>query len=101
PGLAQTSAWISSVLPDPRRPDMLYCYMGSLALFQYEGPDGQSWKAWSVPLSRTLLQTQQDGLWQGKTQSQTVVQSSLATLALETVYRYANVYGTDRTGDKR
>ena len=83
------------------RPDLLYCYMGSLAMFQYHGPDGEAWKVWSEPLKRTLLQNQQEGFWPGMTRSQTVVQSSLATLALEVLYRYANISGTERPGEQR
>jgi len=99
-GLAQTSACVAAVPPDPSRPDVLYCYMGSLALFQYSGPDGAAWKEWSEPMRRALLRTEQDGFWQGQTASHTIVQSSLATLSLEVFYRYANVLTIQRPGDR-
>jgi RNA polymerase sigma-70 factor (ECF subfamily) len=100
PGLAQTCARVADVPPDLSHPDMMYSYMSTLAIFQYEGPEGATWKRYGESVKRSLLQTGQEGFWQGKTQSDTILQSSLATLALETVYRYANVFGQEKPGNR-
>jgi hypothetical protein len=91
PALAHTATWLAAAPPDSSRPDLMYSYMGSLALFQVDGPEGKIWKEWSEPLVQSLHRSQQDGLWPGRTSSDRIVQSSLATLTLETYYRYANV----------
>jgi hypothetical protein len=96
PGLIQTSQAVSAMPPDPGRLDPQYCYWSGLALFQYDGPDGKTWKQWAEPLRQALVTSQQDGFWQGTTHSDTIVRSSLATLSLEIVYRYMNVFSAQR-----
>jgi RNA polymerase sigma-70 factor (ECF subfamily) len=98
PGLVQTSQAVSAVPPNSSGPDLLYCYQGGMALFRYEGPDGSSWKQWVEPLRQTLQNSQQDGFWQGTTHSDTIVRSSLATLSLEIVYRYFNIFAAQQSG---
>jgi len=99
-GLLQTSQAVSAAPPDPGRPDLQYCYLSGLALFQYDGPEGKVWKQWVEPLRQAVQNSQQDGFWQGTTQSDTIVRSSLATLSLEIVYRYFNVFATQQPGNR-
>ncbi len=95
PALRQTSAWISADRPQASRLEFMYWYMGSQALFHYDGPEGPIWKEWQEPLKRALITTQEkEGIWPGGTQSATIMQSSLAVLTLEIYYRYANVMGS-------
>jgi RNA polymerase sigma factor (sigma-70 family) len=94
PSLAQTSARVSAVPPDLHRPEYLYWYMGSLAVFHYSGSEGVQWKAWNEPFKNAVLRSQETGgLWSAGTRSATLVQSSLATLSLEVYYRYSNIAG--------
>jgi RNA polymerase sigma factor (sigma-70 family) len=98
PGLLQTRQAVSTVPPDRGGTDLLYCYQGGMALFRYEGPDGNNWKPWAESLRQTLQNSQQGGFWQGTTQSDTIVRSSLATFSLEMVYRYYNTFSAQQTG---
>ncbi len=94
PAVAKECALIAAQPPDPQNPDLLSCYMRSMALFQYDGPTGACWKQWGEPMKQAVLRVDQDGLWQGRTQSEAVVQSSLAVLSLQIFYRYADVFST-------
>src|SRR4029079_6235809 len=39
--------------------DFYYWYYTSLALFQYDGPDGPMWKKWNEPMKNALRPNQQ------------------------------------------
>ena len=72
-------------------------YWGSLALYQYDGPDGAAWKAWNDPLRTTLVNSHSSrGDWPGRNRGETFVQTCQASLTLMIYYRYANVFGTAR-----
>jgi RNA polymerase sigma factor (sigma-70 family) len=92
PAVAKTSSWVAVTPPDLRQQDFAYWYMGSLALYQYDGPKGEIWKAWREGLRNTLLPSQEkDGRWPGATADLTLVQTSLGCLSLEVFYGHANV----------
>jgi RNA polymerase sigma factor (sigma-70 family) len=92
PALRQTAAWIYAERPEVNRLDYMYWYMGSSALYQYDGPEGSMWKEWNEPLKRAVIGAQmKEGLWPGGTRSAAVVHTSLALLTLEVYYRRENI----------
>ena len=94
-----------SDLPEWRtnRTDFYYWYYGSLAAFQYDGPDGPTWKRWAGPMKNALVPNQHargDGCRYGSWDSDLerwgseggrVYATALNALTLETYYRYAPV----------
>ena len=92
PALRPTIDRVAAAEPDATRRDFMYWYMGSMALFQVDGPEGAIWKNWREPFVKALYATRtKEGTWPGGTKSTTSVQTSLALLSLEVYYRYANV----------
>ncbi|RPH50027.1 MAG: hypothetical protein EHM91_02425, partial [Planctomycetota bacterium] len=85
--------------------DFYYWYYTSLALFQYDGPDGPMWKKWNEPMKNALVPNQKtgkDGCRNGSWDSQEdrwgfeggrVYAVAINALTLEVYYRYANVFG--------
>src|SRR6185295_18284657 len=61
---------------------------------QYDGPGGPYWKHFSNALKQAVLSQQQsDGSWPADTRSNAVVRTSLAVLALQTLWTRYNVFG--------
>jgi Ca-activated chloride channel family protein len=89
------------------RIDFNYWYFGSLALFQYDGPDGPMWKKWNEPMKNALIPNQktgkdgcQAGSWEPSSrwanEGGRVWATAINALTLEVYYRYANVFGSPR-----
>src|SRR6185436_14388075 len=59
PSLSAVNLLVSD-LPDwkTNKIDFYYWYYASLALFQYDGPDGPMWRKWNAPMKSTLLANQ-------------------------------------------
>jgi hypothetical protein len=88
--------------------DFYYWYYASLALFQYDGPDGAMWKKWNEPMKNTIVSNQRtgkDGCKNGSWDTEVdrwgfeggrVYGVALNALSLEVYYRYVNVFGTNR-----
>jgi len=85
--------------------DYYYWYYTSLALFQYDGPDGPYWKKWNEPMKNALVPNQktgkdgcQNGSWTSEEdrwgfEGGRVYAVAINALTLEVYYRYANVFG--------
>ncbi|OHB69417.1 MAG: hypothetical protein A2W17_12365 [Planctomycetes bacterium RBG_16_41_13] len=81
--------------PSQSQQDYLYWYFGSIALFQYDGPDGNYWKKWNKPFKETVMEKlYNDDLHYGSPNNRTeqVVNASLLTLSLEIYYRYDIIF---------
>jgi hypothetical protein len=77
--------------------DLPSTYVGSLMLFQYDGPDGAAWKEWSGNLKNTVILTMgKDGSYRGTSPNATLLNTSLGMLCCEVYYRYANVYACSK-----
>src|SRR5579862_6235833 len=95
-----------SDLPEwkPSKIDFYYWYYASLALFQYDGPDGGLWRKWNEPMKNTLVpsqHTKKDGCLNGSWDSERdrwgaeggrVYGVAINALTLEVYYRYKNVF---------
>lgn len=93
PSVETAASWLAALPPDWSQQDFSYWYFGSLALYQLDGPSGDTWKAWSPRLKDTLLKFQdKSGAWTGSTGTGTVIRTSLGTMTLEVFYRYTNVF---------
>ncbi len=85
--------------------DFYYWYYASLALFQYDGPDGAMWKKWNEPMKNALVPNQktgkdgcQNGSWDPEDErwgfeGGRVYTTAIGALTLEVYYRYQNVFG--------
>jgi len=84
--------------------DFNYWYFGSLAVFQYDGPEGPMWKKWNEPMKNALVPNQktanagcQKGSWEPASrwanEGGRVWATAINALTLEVYYRYANVFG--------
>jgi hypothetical protein len=83
----------------------LYCwYYGTMSMYQLQGPN---WTKWSEAIQRTLLTTQETsgplaGSWPPNTRWDSyggrVYSTSLATLCLETYYRFVPLQFVERPG---
>jgi hypothetical protein len=85
--------------------DFYYWYYATLALFQYDGPDGPMWKKWNEPMKNALVpnqKTAKDGCRNGSwdpdaerwgSEGGRVYAVALNALTLEVYYRYPNVFG--------
>jgi hypothetical protein len=92
--------------------DFYYWYYSSLALFQFDGPDGPMWKKWNEPMKNALVPNQKtgkDGCRNGSwdpdqerwgAEGGRVYAVSINALTLEVYYRYANVFGGAGGGNK-
>jgi hypothetical protein len=88
----------------PNKIDFYYWHFASLALYQYDGPDGPMWKAWSEPMKDALVpnqRTKQDGCRKGSWdpdrerwgfEGGRVYTTAMGALTLETYYRYSRVW---------
>jgi hypothetical protein len=84
--------------------DYYYWYYGSLALFQYDGPNGPYWKKWESAMKNALVphqKTGKDGCANGSWTSEDerwgfeggrVYATAINALTLEVYYRYPNVF---------
>jgi hypothetical protein len=84
--------------------DFYYWYYASLALFQFDGPSGPSWKAWNENMKNALVANQkraadgcQNGSWdpidRWGFEGGRVYATAINALTLEVYYRYENVFG--------
>jgi len=85
--------------------DFYYWYYASLALFQYDGPDGGLWKKWNEPMKNALVPNQhtsksgcKNGSWDSEidrwgVEGGRVFAVAINALTLEVYYRYTNVFG--------
>jgi hypothetical protein len=90
--LTGAATWLVNRPPSWNQPDFLGWYLSSLALFQYDGPDGPNWRAWNDPLKGSLVPHQaKNGLWSVGNES--VFHTAIGSLSLEVYYRYSNVFG--------
>jgi hypothetical protein len=106
PALGATNLMISD-LPEwkPNKIDFYYWYYSSLALFQYDGPEGPMWKRWNEPMKNALVPNQKtakdackNGSWDPEVErwgfeGGRVYAVAINALTLEVYYRYANVFG--------
>jgi hypothetical protein len=84
--------------------DFYYWYYSSIALFQYDGPEGPMWKKWNEPMKNALVPNQsttKDGCKNGSWNSDVdrwgfeggrVYATAINALTLEVYYRYKNVF---------
>jgi hypothetical protein len=92
PAIAETARWVAVTPPDWSQQDFGYWYMGSMALFQYDGPEGPLWKSWNGRFKETLIPTQlKEGAWPGADPNQTLVRTALGSLSLQIYYRFAHL----------
>jgi hypothetical protein len=87
------------------RIDFYYWYYASLALFQFDGPDGVKWRSWNENMKAALVKNQQtattgcrSGSWDAldmwsRAGGGRVYATAINCLTLEVYYRYANVFG--------
>ncbi len=88
PRLAPAVARIAARTPRVEQQDFSSWYWGSFAVFQYDGPSGANWKAWSDPLKATLENSRSSrGDWPGRNRGETYVRTCQATLTLMVYYR--------------
>ncbi len=88
--------------------DYYYWYYGTLALFQYDGPDsgnkGDLWKLWNKAMVEAVVKNQDDssagcghGSWSSDDrwgfEGGRVCSTALLTLTLEVYYRFDNAFG--------
>jgi hypothetical protein len=85
--------------------DFYYWYYASLALFQFDGPEGAKWHSWNENMKSALVKNQQPGsagcrsgswdpldMW-SRAGGGRVYATAINALTLEVYYRYANVFG--------
>jgi ElaB/YqjD/DUF883 family membrane-anchored ribosome-binding protein len=88
---------------DGPRIDFYYWYYASLALFQYDGPDGRFWNAWNESMKNALVKSQKkasegclNGSWdpidRWGFEGGRVYATAMNVLTLEVYYRYDNVF---------
>jgi hypothetical protein len=95
------------------RVDFYYWYYASLALFQYDGPEGPMWSKWNEPMKNAIVPHQKgkaDGCRLGSWDPQDdrwgfeggrVYAAAINALTLEVYYRYANVFGGGSAAPKK
>ena len=88
--------------------DACYWLFGSLALHQYDGPDGPLWKKWNEPMKNAIIPNQRlakDGEKSGSWDPESdrwghaggrVYVTAMNALTLEVYYRYAAVFGAGK-----
>ncbi len=78
--------------PTWSRPDFLGWYLAGLALFQYDGPSGPSWRRYFRPLKKVLVDNERaGGGWTVK--GETICHTALGAMAQQVYYRYTNSFG--------
>lgn len=96
--LADVPKWETSAL------DFYYWYYASLALYQYDGPDGPAWKKWNKEMVSALVGNQnkeadkdRNGSWEPidrwACEGGRIYSTAINCLTLEVYYRYASVFG--------
>jgi Ca-activated chloride channel family protein len=106
PRLGGAASLLVADLPEmkPAKTDYNYWYFGTLALFQYDGPDGPMWKKWNEPMKNALVPSQKTGKegclhgsWDPTSRwaepGGRIWATAINSLTLEVYYRYANVFG--------
>jgi serine/threonine protein kinase len=102
PALAGVNLLVSD-LPEwkTNKIDTYYWYFTTMALFQYDGPDGPFWKKWVEPMKNAIVPNQRtgkdgcrNGSWDPEqerwgAQGGRVYETAINALTLETFYRYA------------
>ncbi|HYE98545.1 MAG TPA: hypothetical protein VEJ18_06515 [Planctomycetota bacterium] len=94
-----SAGYLTTHLPEARRPDFYYWYAASLALHQHQG---EAWTRWNARVKEILLAKQElsgdargswnpEGPW-GDACGR-VITTALATLTLEVYYRYLPFHG--------
>jgi hypothetical protein len=107
PRLKGGAEHVTKSLPDWKHSNFYAWYYISLALFQYDGPDGPYWKKWNERMKETLVTHQRkksDGCMNGSWDAigpwgghgGRVYSTAINTLTLEVYYRYDNVFGSGR-----
>jgi len=100
-------ALLTSDLPEwkQNKVDFYYWYYASLALFQYDGPEGPVWLKWNEPMKNAIVPHQKGradgcklGSWDPEPdrwgfEGGRVYAAAMNCLTLEVYYRYANVFG--------
>ena len=95
-----------SDLPEwkPSKIDFYYWYYSTLALFQFDGPEGPMWRKWNEPMKNAIVpsqHTRKDGCRNGSWDSDQdrwgaeggrVYAVAINALTLEAYYRYPNVF---------
>jgi hypothetical protein len=98
---------LTSDLPEWKQSkvDFYYWYYASLALFQYDGPEGPIWLKWNEPMKNAIVPHQKGrsdgcriGSWDPESdrwgfEGGRVYAAAINCLTLEVYYRYANVFG--------
>ncbi|HLY11088.1 MAG TPA: prenyltransferase/squalene oxidase repeat-containing protein [Planctomycetota bacterium] len=106
PALTAVQLLVSD-LPEwkPFKVDFYYWYYASLALFQYDGPEGGLWSKWNEPMKNAIVPHQKGkadgckvGSWDPENdrwgfEGGRVYAAAINALTLEVYYRYANVFG--------
>lgn len=91
PWLSQAASWLATSPPDPGRLDLIF--MQSMALFRQEG-FSETYKQWTHRAKGVALSTSdQEGRRKGATQAEAVINTAMATLALEIHDRWMNALG--------
>jgi hypothetical protein len=92
--------------------DFYYWYYASLALFQYDGPEGPIWRKWNEPMKNAIVPHQKgradgcrNGSWDPEQErwgfeGGRVYAAAINALTLEVYYRYANVFGGSSASKK-
>jgi hypothetical protein len=106
PKVAGGAAVLLEDLPkwDKNEIDFYYWYYASLALYQFDGPDGSHWKKWNKEMIDALVKNQNKEAEQDKAGSWEpvcrwsckggrVYGTAINALTLEVYYRYASVFG--------
>ncbi|MBI3099108.1 MAG: hypothetical protein HYY93_12830 [Planctomycetes bacterium] len=94
--------------PVAKKIDFYYWHYGTLALYQYDGPNGPHWTIWNkamisalVPNQRTAMDMCAEGSWDADTKNGIgrwafeggrVYTTAMAALTLETCYRYPSMF---------
>jgi Ca-activated chloride channel family protein len=106
PRLAAGSSLLVADLPvvGTNKTDFNYWYFASMALFQFDGPDGPMWRKWNESMKSALVPSQktgQDGCANGSWSpisrwaepGTRVWATAVNALTMEIYYRYASVFG--------
>ena len=93
----------------PGQVDFYYWYYASLALFQYDGPDGPVWKKWNEPMKTAIVANQktksagcENGSWDPSadrwgSEGGRVYATAMNALTLEVYYRYCTHFSASPT----
>ncbi len=86
-----------------KKVDACYWHFGSMALMQFDGPDGAMWKKWNEPVKNALVPNQEkDGSWNAEKDrwghaGGRVYVTALNAMTLEVYYRTSTVFGPTPT----